>query len=152
MTSRFIYGEDERLIAWARERLKVEFRDDARTIGRETDGNIRGVAIFDTFSDTSCLVHLVSDGTRRWITRDFIVRVFAYPFLQCRYPRITCFISAENADSLRLTRHFGWVEEGRLRAAEPNGADRIVFGMLRHECRYLPPPNPFAGNVGPGAV
>jgi len=139
VTDEYIYGEDERLVAWLEEKIAGTLRSDAVAIGRETDGALRGVAAFDTFTPTSCLIHLASDGSRRWMTREFITRVFAYPFVQCGFRRVTCIISATNADSLRVTRHFGWVQEGVLRKAGTEGEDIIVFGMLREECRFLPP-------------
>ncbi|EHK57743.1 hypothetical protein [Allomesorhizobium alhagi] len=137
--SEYVYGEDDRLIAWAESRVaNSRFRDDARAIGHERAGELRGVVVFDTFTTTTCLVHLASDGSKRWMTREFITRVFAYPFIQCKFPRITCGIPETNAESLRLTRHMGWVEEGRLREDSEDGSDTIIFGMLRRECRWLP--------------
>lgn len=144
--SRYIYGEDERLVAWAEARVSHQrFRSDACAIGHERDGELVGVAVFDTFSGTSCVVGLASDGSRRWMTREFAIRVMAFPFLQCGFARITCFVSTLNEASLRYTRHFGWVEEGRLREAGPTGEDMIVFGLLRRECRFLSIANGGAG-------
>jgi RimJ/RimL family protein N-acetyltransferase len=82
------------------------------------------------------------------VTRAFITFVFAYPFLQLGLPRVNCVISERNTDSLRFTRHFGWSEEGRVREAGDDGEDLIFFGMLRRECRYLPP---FAALAMPAA-
>lgn len=139
MTDTYLYGHDERLIAWAQSRLQCEFRSDAKAIGLERNGDIAGAVVFDTFSPGDCLVHLVSDGSRRWLTREFITRSMAYPFLQIGQPRISCIISSGNTDSLRFTRHFGWTQEGVLREAGAEGEDLILFGMLRRECRFLSP-------------
>lgn len=137
---RYLYGEDDRLIEWVQSRIpNCLFREDATTIGLERDGSVRGAVIFDTFSPTSCFIHLASDGSRRWITRELIQRVFAYPFIQLALPRVNCVVSETNHDSLRLTRHFGWKQEGVLREAGSEGEDLVLFGMLRRECRFISP-------------
>jgi len=137
MSDRYVYDEDERLVAWAEEQIGGRCREDAVAIGLERDSELRGVAVFDTFTPTSCMVHLASDGSRRWMTRELITRVFAYPFLQCRFRRISCIASETNTDSLRIIRHFGWVQEGVIREGGTEGEDLLLFGMLREECRFL---------------
>ncbi|MDA4845957.1 GNAT family N-acetyltransferase [Hoeflea poritis] len=116
----------------------MRFYDDAQCIGHERDGALVGAVGYDHFSHNACMVHLASDGTRRWLTRKFIRLAMAYPFNQLGCSRITCLVSSKNTESLRFTRHFGWIEEGRMRRASPDGGDFVVFGMLREECRYLP--------------
>lgn len=136
---RVVYEPQAEMIAWAEERITDnQFRPDARAIGVERDGTLCGVVVFDNFSVGQCCLSVASDGSRRWITREFLIRVFAYPFIQLNYWRLTCLVAETNTDSLRLCRSFGWVEEGRIRRGSPNGDDMIVLGMLREECRFLP--------------
>lgn len=140
MSDEFVYGRDEELVAWAQARIPdCRFRDDARAIGRQKNGEIVGVVVYDTFSTNQCFVHLAS-GARKWMSPEFAYHAMAFPFIQCGFPRISCIVSEANFLSLRFTRLFGWTEEGRLREAGPNGEDLVLFGMLRHECRYLPAP------------
>lgn len=139
MSSRFIYDAHEDLVKWAETKIPHhEFRADARAIGHERNGQIVGAVVYDTFSPKSCLVGLASDGSRLWMTREFAIRAMAYPFNQCGFSHISCIVSALNPESLRYTRHFGWVQEGVLREAGPLGEDMILFGMLRRECKWLP--------------
>lgn len=134
-----VYGEREAMIAWAQARLEDQrFRDDAQAIGLARDGELIGVTVFDTFSTTGCFVSIATDRSPHWMTRSYIREVFAYPFIQCGFARISCVISEHNAESLRFTRHFGWTQEGTVRRAGPKGEDLILFGMLRDECRWLP--------------
>lgn len=134
-----MYDRQAELIAWTEARIpENRFRADAKAIGVTRNGEICGVAVFDNFSVGSCCVSVASDGSRRWITREFLIRVFAYPFLQLGYRRLTCFIAASNRDSIRLCQHLGWVREGVLRQGSPDGDDLIVLGLLRSECRFLP--------------
>lgn len=140
MTSRFVYGEDDRLISWTESRIAGgKFREDARAIGHEKDGELVAVVVYDTFSTTGCFVHLAS-GARKWMSREFAVVAMTYPFIQCGMARISSMVSARNILSLRFTRQFGWIQEGVMRCAGNDGEDIILFGMLRSECRWLPPP------------
>jgi RimJ/RimL family protein N-acetyltransferase len=134
-----VYDCQAELIAWAEARIPDNrFRNDAKAIGVTRNGDICGVAVFDNFSVGSCCVSVASDGSRRWMTREFLIRVFAYPFLQLGYRRLTCFIAASNHDSIRLCEHLGWSREGVLRRGAPDGDDMLLLGLLREECRYLP--------------
>lgn len=140
MKSRFLYGEDDRLVAWAADRIdRGCFRDDARAIGHEKNGELVAVVVFDTFSTTGCFVHIAS-GARKWMSREFGIVAMTYPFIQLALPRISCIVSTNNRMSLRFTRQFGWIEEGIMRRAGNDGEDIILFGMLRQECRWLPAP------------
>lgn len=142
MSSVILYDQQERMLDWAAEHMGYpgfRFRADAKAIGREVNGEIVGVVVFDTFSDGDCLIHVVSDGSRRWFSREFVVRAMAYPFLQLNFRGITALVLADNARSLAMCRHFGFTAEGRLRRRGPKGQDIIVFGLLREECRWLQP-------------
>lgn len=143
MSSRYVYDDKERLVAWAESRLdRIRFRSDAVAIGHERRGELAGVVVFDTFSPTSCCIGVASDGSGTWVTRGFLIRVFAFPFQQCGFNRISALVSERNAASLAFTRNakFGWRQEGLLREAGPDGEDMLLFGMLRRECnpRFLP--------------
>lgn len=141
------YSEADAMLAWAKDRIPgCGFDGDAKAIGLRDDGMLRGVVVFDHFTTTGCWVSVASDGSRRWMTRAFIIHVFAYVFRQLGYPRINAFVSSLNPASLAFCDGFGWTREGVLREAGHQGEDLIVFGMLRRECRWLP--ERFAGKVG----
>ncbi|WP_276200284.1 GNAT family protein [Chelatococcus sp. XZ-Ab1] len=130
--------EHHALLDWAEKCIGITFRDDAKVIARVVGGDLRAVVVFDRFSATDCLLHVASSGNGRWFSRELAIRAMAYPFLQCGLPRITAIISEHNAESLRITRKFGFVEEGRMRKAGEHGEDELLFGLLREECRWLP--------------
>lgn len=137
----FVYGNDDICVAWAEARHPVRFRSDAVAIGRTNDaGELVAVVIFDTFSPTNCNVSVVSDGSRRWFDRRYATVCMAFPFNQCKFPRITAFVSTLNVESLAFSPRFGWVQEGVMRRAGAKGEDLIIYGMLREECLWLPPP------------
>lgn len=134
-----IYDQDAILIPWAAERIGVRsFKSDARAIGQERDGEIVAVVVFDGFSDVDCNMHIASDGSRRWLTRELLIRAFWYPFIQLGYQRVTGLVPAGNADALRFDEHLGFEREGLHKKAAPDGGDIISLGLLRENCRFIP--------------
>ncbi|HTN66399.1 MAG TPA: N-acetyltransferase, partial [Burkholderiaceae bacterium] len=74
MAARLIYGDEPRLLPWAAERIGIaSFRRDAYTIGLERDGVLAAVAVYDNFSEGDCNVHLASDGSKRWMSKEFLL-------------------------------------------------------------------------------
>ena len=147
----------ESLLIWAEDLLKVRFFSDAQCFGVMHRKGIGAVVVYDRFSDNDCVLHLASDGTGKWMTKEFLLASMHYPFNQCGLARITCMVAEDNKPSMTFTRTFGkrerktgkfagktgpnkgWFQEGRLRRAGPDGQDLILFGMLREECPYITP-------------
>lgn len=137
MAARLIYGDEPRLLPWAAERIGIaSFRRDAFTIGLERDGDLVAVVVYDNFSDCDCNMHLASDGSKRWMSKELLLAAFAYPFTQLGLRRLTGLVDARNADALQLNEHLGFVREGLCRHALPD-SDLVVLGMLRDECRFV---------------
>ena len=132
-----ILDHPDRLIAWAADRLGLGFFSDARAIGWGMDDNIRAVAVYERWSGNDCVVHLVSDQRPGWLTQRFLAAGFHYPFVTAGLRRITGLVPASNERAIRLNRHFGYREEGRLRFAAADGGDLIIMGMLREECPFI---------------
>lgn len=126
-------------IAWAAERIGISsFRDDAKGIAmRADDGRLKCVCVFDTFSTADCNMHIGSDGTGHWLTRQFLMEVFYYPFVTCGLRRVTAIVPEKNTAALRFDRHLGFVVEGRCEDALPDD-NVIILGMLKRNCRFLP--------------
>lgn len=138
MASNLIYGNEERLLPWAQERIGVTFRRDAYTIGLERDGELVAVVVYDTFSQSDCNMHIASDGTKAWMNKELLVSAFAYPFLQLGLARVTGLVAASNEAALKFDEHLGFEREGYHRKAGPNGTDLISMGLLRESCRFIP--------------
>jgi len=126
-----VYGQNYRFVYWAQDVIGTEFRTDAESIGLEDEaGTIRAATIFDNFSACDCCMHIASDGTPAWLNREFIVRSFAYPFIQCEYRRVTGLVPASRERALKFDLHLGFEIEGRMKDALPD-EDIIVLGMTR---------------------
>lgn len=133
-----IYGFDDRLLPWAAERIGIErFRDDARAIGIACGDQLRGVVVYDTFSACDCHMHVASDRSRRWLTREFLVHAFSYPFVQVGLRRVTGIVAASNEDAIRFDKKLGFLPEGFCPKALPND-DIVIMGLTRDRCRFIP--------------
>jgi len=131
-----IYGQEDRLLPWAQERVGVAFRRDAYTLGLEKNGQLVAVVVWDNFSDTDCNMHIASDGTRAWMNKSLLVSAFAYPFIQLGLLRVTGLVQASNEAALAFDEHLGFQREGYHPNAGPGGTDLISLGLLRENCRF----------------
>lgn len=138
MTWRLVLDDKARCGAWALERIAhvPSWGEWFEAIGLERDGDLLAVVVYNLWSGADIAMHVAAMPGRRWMTRAFLRAVFRYPFVQLECQRVTGYVPASNADALRFDRHLGFVEEGRMREALPNGEDVIVLGLLKRECRW----------------
>jgi RimJ/RimL family protein N-acetyltransferase len=117
----------------------VSWRDpkNCSAIGWERDGWIVAAVVYDQFFWPSISGHIVSDGSRNWACRAFIRAMFDYPFRQLECARITAPVADGNSQAIRFLEKLGFKLEGRLRKAMPDGRDRLIFGILKEECKWL---------------
>lgn len=132
-----IYGNEERLLPWARERIGLSgFRRDAYSIGLERDRELVAVVVYDGFSDADANMHIATDGSKRWMNKELLLAAFAYPFNQLGLRRVTAMVPAKNTAALEFDEHIGFVREGYHPKALP-GDDLISLGLLRENCRWI---------------
>ena len=136
--SHVIYNQEDRHLPWAQARIGVTFRDDAKTIGLDRDGEIRAVVVYDAFSECDCNMHIASDGTKAWMSKALLLSAFAYPFTQLGLLRLTGLVPADNQSALEFDQNIGFVREGYHPKAGPGGKDLISLGLLRENCRFIP--------------
>lgn len=133
-----VYGQDQRVMDWVGPRIDVtEFGHGSIAIGHEQDGALIAGTVFNMYTGPSICMHVASEPGKLWLTRDFLFRCFAYPFLQLKCHRVTGLVRVDNLAAQKLDEHLGFVREGVLRRAASDGTDMIVYGMLRDECRWL---------------
>ncbi len=137
MASHLIYGQEDRLLPWAQERIGVAFRRDAYTLGLEKGGELVAVVVYDGFSEFDCNMHIASDGTAAWMNKSLLVSAFAYPFIQLKLNRVTGLVPSKNEAALKFDEHLGFEREGLHRKACGDD-DLISLGMLKENCRFIP--------------
>lgn len=123
-------GHSDELVAWASERIHFTPRTDVKSFGLVSEQGIHAVTLYDNFSEADCNIHIASDGTRHWLSRQYLNMSFYYPFVQWNLRRVTGLVPAKNADALRFDLHLGFEREGYLKHALPDD-DLIVLGMTR---------------------
>lgn len=133
-----IYGQDEQVAAWVAERVKIdEFGPGAVALGLVEDEKLIAGVVFNMYTKASICMHVAAEPGKRWMTKDFLWRSFAYPFVQLSCNRITGLVRVDNFESQRFVEHLGFKREGLIRRGCVDGTDMILYGILREECRFL---------------
>lgn len=134
-----VYHDVEAMLDFAEKRIgnNTLFNDDARPIGWQRNGELAAVAVFYRFRPWECEVAFAV-GQRRWFASAFAYAAFAFPFIQLELERMTCDVAASDKPARALARMLGFAREGRKRRLIPEN-DRLIYGLLRSECRWLPP-------------
>lgn len=133
-----VYGQDQRVIEWVGDRVdEDEFGFGAIGLGLEEDGELIAGVVFNMYTGPSISMHVAAVPGKRWMTKDFLWRSFAYPFLQLKCNRVTGLVRVDNLDAQRFDEHLGFKREGLIRRACTDGTDMILYGMIREECRWL---------------
>lgn len=129
--------QDERLLAWAEEKLETQWdRKGVRWLSG-VDSAIRFVVVYSRFYEQECWMSIATDGSRTWATKRSLRAIFALPFGQWGLRRVTFLVRADNEKSLKMVRQAGGEQEGRARKLFKDDADGIFFGMLREECKWV---------------
>ena len=115
-----------------------DFGNFASSVGfgvEDENGLIAGV-VFSDYNGANINMHVASDRTKRWMTRELLWMVFDYAFNQAHVRRITGLVGEGNTEAQNFDKHIGFKLETTLEAAHPTG-DLLVFKMTREDCRWL---------------
>ena len=102
---------------------------------RENGEIVAGVA-YAEWNGPNVVCHIASDGSKRWLTREYLWTIFDYPFNQLGCKRITVCIGQGNSNSRRFVEHLGFVQEASLSGAHPTG-DLLIYRMFREGCKWI---------------
>ncbi len=108
----------------------------AQGIGWLRDGELVAGVVYAEFNGPNVVCHIASDGSRHWLTREYLWTIFDYPFNQMGVNRITVCVGQGNADSTRFVKHLGFTIEAELEGAHPTGS-LLIFRMFRNECSHI---------------
>lgn len=133
-----VYGQDERVLEWVGSRINEgHFGPGAFGVGLEEDGELIAGVVYNMYTEASICMHVAAVPGKRWMTREFLWRCFAYPFLQLNCNRVTGLVRVDNLVAQKFDEHLGFVREGLIRKGCTDGTDMILYGMLKEECRWL---------------
>jgi hypothetical protein len=102
---------------------------------RRDDGTLQGVIAceFKTWFDVHFNTAIADPGFMR---AKLLGAIFRTLFSRAR--RITALIEPTNERAIKNARRLGFVYEGYLRMGIEGDRDALIFGMLPHDCRFLP--------------
>ena len=133
-----VYGQDARVIEWVSQRVDEDnFSSDSIGIGLEEDGELIAGVVFNMYTKAGICMHVAAVPGKRWMTKEYLWRVFAYPFLQLNCNRVTGLVREDNIVAQKFDEHIGFKREGLIRKGATDGANFILYGMLKEECRWL---------------
>jgi len=128
-------GDESFLRPLMQARLRVDLPEKAKFLGASHTGEEWAMFCIANYTGNDCELFFATTGGKTPI-RAATKKIGEYVFygIECR--RATSRVDVTNTLAIRHNKLFGFVEEGRLRQASPEGHDLIVFGMLKEDYRY----------------
>jgi RimJ/RimL family protein N-acetyltransferase len=135
----WVYQREAETYEWVRS-INDTVHYGFRCAGMKRNGEYVAAILLDRFDAVECQIHIASAPGVMWATPEACRRAFTFAFKTMGRWRLTSEPAVSNSRAVRLNRHLGFVEEGLKRHACADGGDRMVFGMLRDECRWIKEP------------
>ena len=125
---------------WIQKRAHLTLMDDTQGIvAYETEGDqIKAIAVFDNFGNDNCHMHLAVDSPIV-VRHGFGTEIARHIFITNGKKRVFGYTPGNNYKAIRLNRHIGCEEVGRVPNGHSEGVDYIIFSMDRKQAeRWLP--------------
>lgn len=135
---RLVLGLDELVIKWVRAQLPGTLDFGPATAIGVADGTrlIAGV-VYSNYHGHMIEVSVASTD-RRWVSRNILRGLFAYPWQQLGVGRMQVTIAKRDKHTRKFVERLGFRYEGTGRKAWPDGSDACIYSLLRHEAeRWL---------------
>lgn len=107
---------------------------DAHYLGQVLKNEIRAVVVYCGFFGKSCMIHVGSEG-QHWATKDFLKKVFDYPFNTLKLKVIIGTVAGSNEKALKLDRHLGFKDVATIPDAHNDG-DLVILEMRPEYCKW----------------
>ena len=111
--------------------------EDTRGIMAIKDGVPQAMAVFDSWSINSCMIHI-------WIGNPFVLKhgfaeaVFGYVFSEESGRELIIGITpSDNEKALKFIRHMGFTDKCKIKDGYAKGVDYVVTEMRKKHCRYI---------------
>jgi RimJ/RimL family protein N-acetyltransferase len=129
-----VWDRPEEVGRWVCERNGGSFSPESTAIGVESDGQLIGGVMFDSWNGNSICLHVAGQGN--WYSRSFGQAVFGYAFGQLKVKNALAPVDSTNEKSRRFCERIGFRLEATITSAGKTG-DLLVFSMTPDECRWL---------------
>jgi hypothetical protein len=130
----FDYRQEE-AIAWARKRMGLHGphgRSMAISMINERNQFV-AVTVYSGFTEVNIDMHIAAKPGARWATPAYFNASFRFPFVQYQAQRITGLVRSGTPHIGEFLTRLGFVLEGRLRKAFPEGDDLLMYGFLKED-------------------
>ena len=125
--SLLVFNDKDRIGKWVADRVgQMSSWGDFYAMGAEVKGKLSAGVVLNNFTPCSATVHLAISKPNR-ILSELLDHAFIYAFKTCSLRRLTGLVEANNAKSLKIIKHLGFVEEGVMREAGTDGQDIIIL-------------------------
>lgn len=113
--------------------------EDTKGIAVINDGLVVAVAVFDSWSENSCMIHIWIDNPLV-LKHGFAEEIFEFVFSEesGREVVIGC-TPANNEKALKFIKHIGFEEIGRIPDGHERGVDFILTSMRKETCKWIKP-------------
>ena len=118
------------VVRWVENELGETYENGAG-VGLERGGKMIAGVVYCNHYKTGCYMHVASVSPY-WFTKEFSRAVFAIPFIQWGYERVTALVYDDNEKSKHFLERIGFVHEGTMRGTRPVQ----IYGLLKTECRW----------------
>ena len=125
--SELVFNDKERIGDWVAGHVgQLSSWGGYYAMGAELEGEPISGVVFNNFTDSSATVHLAVSKPKK-ILSELFDHAFLYAFETCKLRGLTGLVEAQNAKSLKIIKHLGFVEEGVMREAGTDGQDIIIL-------------------------
>lgn len=136
MTTQVVF-DNVRIGLWVCERVGGVFaKQIAQCIGLERDGELVAGVIYEGYNGRSIRMHVASDGSRQWLTRQFLAICFDYPFRQLKVQKVLGLVDSMNENALSFDKALGFKTECEIEDAGKTGS-LVILSMSRDDCKWL---------------
>jgi hypothetical protein len=124
-------------VAWAKQVIGVESSTGfCRAVSAVDDkGDFVFVVVLSNFTKTNIDMHTAARPGSTWASPKAIVTMFRflfeYVFVTLGVRRVTGLVRASNYAARKFDEHIGFVKEGEMREAFPDGENLIIYGFLK---------------------
>jgi RimJ/RimL family protein N-acetyltransferase len=122
--------------------------------GITVDGKAVAACIFNNYrpmAHGADLRVIIVSTDPNWCRKGILKTLFGYAFDTAKCSRLTAVIREGNEASVKLCAGLGFRKEGVLRKGYNGKTNALIFGMLRHECKWIEAHNGQKGRKHPSA-
>jgi hypothetical protein len=121
---------------WIKARAAPILCEDTDGVVALRGSDLIAAAVFDSWSETSCLAHIVIEDP--FVLRHgFLETGFRFVFEFKKRILMTGLTPADNPEALRLNKKMGFREVYRIPEGCKKGVDYVLQELRRDECRWL---------------